>query len=103
MTPAGNGVGRADREELQRVIALVADWPATMRQVFTLRKVYEQRPAEIARTLGLSDREVEQYLIDAALACARACGRHFAHSATDVSAAARRLYSLRAQPAGGAL
>ena len=61
---------RADREELQRVIDLVADWPTPMRQVFTLRKVYECTAREIARALDLSDHEVEQCLIAAALACA---------------------------------
>jgi hypothetical protein len=62
---AGNNVGRADR----RVRALVAGWPTAMRQVFTLRKVYEQSPAEIARTLGLSESDVERHRVQAALAC----------------------------------
>src|SRR6202043_2586233 len=59
-----NGVGRADR----RLIARVAAWPPRMRQVFTLRKVYEQSPPDIARRLGLSEAEVERCLIAAALA-----------------------------------
>jgi DNA-directed RNA polymerase specialized sigma24 family protein len=33
-----------------------------MRQVFTLRKVYEQNPQQIAATLGLSEHEVERCL-----------------------------------------
>jgi hypothetical protein len=52
------------------VIALVAGWPDRMRQVFTLRKVYGLHPRSVARRLGLSDAEVERYLIAAALACA---------------------------------
>jgi hypothetical protein len=46
-----------------------------MRSVFTLRKVYETAPPDIARTLGLT--EVKRHLITAALAC----GRHFADPA----------------------
>jgi hypothetical protein len=71
---AGNNVGRADRQHRADreadLIARVAGWPATMRQVFTLRKVYGQSPDEIARTLNLSASAVEQHLIAAVLACA---------------------------------
>jgi len=60
----------ADPDDVQRLIARVADWPTPMRQVFTLRKVYGLHPRSIARRLGLSDAEVERALIAAALACA---------------------------------
>jgi DNA-directed RNA polymerase specialized sigma24 family protein len=60
-----------EREELRRLIALAATFPAPMRQVFTLRKVYDHPVGHIARALSLSERDVEQYLIAAALACAR--------------------------------
>jgi DNA-directed RNA polymerase specialized sigma24 family protein len=67
---AGRGVGDdADPDDVQYLIARVADWPTPMRQVFTLRKVYGLRPRTIARTLGLSEHEVERCLIAAALAC----------------------------------
>jgi DNA-directed RNA polymerase specialized sigma24 family protein len=68
MTRVGNSVGRdvGDAD----LIALVAGWPTRMRQVFTLRKVYDLPPSDIARRLGLSDGEVERCLIAAALACA---------------------------------
>jgi hypothetical protein len=72
---AGRGVGDdADPDDVQHLIARVAGWPTPMRQVFTLRKVYGLRPRTIARTLGLSEHEVERCLIAAALACSR----HFA-------------------------
>jgi DNA-directed RNA polymerase specialized sigma24 family protein len=48
-----------------------------MRRAFTLRKVYEMAPPDIAGTLGLTEAEVERHLITAALAC----GRHFADPA----------------------
>jgi hypothetical protein len=46
----------------------------SMRRVFTFRKIYEMAPPDIVRTLGLTEAEVERYLIAAALAC----GQHFA-------------------------
>jgi hypothetical protein len=46
----------------------------SMRRVFTFRKIYEMAPPDIVRTLGLTEAEVERYLIAATLAC----GQHFA-------------------------
>jgi DNA-directed RNA polymerase specialized sigma24 family protein len=54
--------------ELRHLVARVATWPAPMRQVFTLRKVYGLAPPQIARRLGLTDAQVERHLIAAALA-----------------------------------
>jgi DNA-directed RNA polymerase specialized sigma24 family protein len=65
-------VAGTDRE-LRRLRLQIAAWPERMRQVFTLRKVYGLHPRSIARRLGLSEHEVEQDLIGAALACA-GCG-----------------------------
>jgi DNA-directed RNA polymerase specialized sigma24 family protein len=78
--PAGT-----DRE-LRRLRLQIAAWPERMRQVFTLRKVYDLSPRDIARRLELSNAEVEHYLIAAALACAGACRRHLTDPDTDVSA-----------------
>jgi DNA-directed RNA polymerase specialized sigma24 family protein len=61
----------AEGDELRRLIALAARFPAPQRQVFTLRKVYGLRPGAIAQALALTDAEVERHLIAAALACAR--------------------------------
>jgi Sigma-70, region 4 len=61
-----------DSHDLTRLTAGVATLPAVTRQVFTLRKVYGLRAAEIAHALELSDAAVEQHLITAARACARA-------------------------------
>jgi DNA-directed RNA polymerase specialized sigma24 family protein len=60
----------AVRDELRALAQQVAQWPTSMRQVFTLRKVYGLRPGDIARRLGLTELDVEQQLIQAALACA---------------------------------
>ena len=85
---AGHGLGEdADPDDVQHLIARVADWPTPMREVFTLRKVYGLRPRTIARTLGLSEHEVERCLIAAALACSGTCRRHLTDPDTDASAA----------------
>ena len=68
---AGNSAGALDRNaQLRQLHARIAAWPKPVRQVFTLRKVYEFSPPEIVRALGLSDLEVETHLIAAARACA---------------------------------
>jgi DNA-directed RNA polymerase specialized sigma24 family protein len=63
----------ADRDELRRLIAVAARFPAPQRQVFTLRKVYGLHAGAIAQALNLSEAEVERCLIAATLACAREC------------------------------
>jgi DNA-directed RNA polymerase specialized sigma24 family protein len=78
--PAGT-----DRE-LRRLRLQIAAWPERMRQVFTLRKVYDLSPRDIARRLELSNAEVEHYLIAAALACSGACHSHLTDPDTGVSA-----------------
>jgi hypothetical protein len=57
-------------DDVRQLVALATDWPAPMRQVFTLRKVYGLCPSIIARRLSLPDEDVERHLIAAALACA---------------------------------
>jgi DNA-directed RNA polymerase specialized sigma24 family protein len=66
---------RPSDDDLQRLSRLAATWPATQRQVFTLRKVYGMRPPDIARRLGLTDAAVDRHLIAAALAV---CDRQLA-------------------------
>ena len=61
-------------EDLRALAQAVAGWPTSMRQVFTLRKVYGLAPPEIARRLGLTELDVERHLVAAALACAAGCG-----------------------------
>jgi DNA-directed RNA polymerase specialized sigma24 family protein len=67
---AGNHASLEDSDDLCRLVALAAGFPTPMRQVFTLRKVYDYPQCDIARMLGLSKQDVESDLIAAALACA---------------------------------
>ena len=62
----------ADRGEIARLCALTARLPADTRRVVTLRKVYELSVPDIAARLGLSAHDVEQHLVAAVLAFARA-------------------------------
>ena len=55
--------------ELVALARSVATWPTDQRRVFTLHKVYGLRPGDIARRLGLTESDVEQALVQAALAC----------------------------------
>jgi DNA-binding Xre family transcriptional regulator len=57
--------------ELVALVRSVATWPTAQRQVFTLRKVYDLAPLDIACRLNLTESEVEQALIQAVLACGR--------------------------------
>jgi DNA-directed RNA polymerase specialized sigma24 family protein len=47
-------------DDLQILVEAAALFPPTMRQAFTLRKVYGQSSAQIAQTLGLPEQEVER-------------------------------------------
>ncbi len=63
----------ADREsaELHRLALVAKHLPTVTRQVFTLRKVYECSPDDIASRLRLSPSQVEAHLIAAARACTK--------------------------------
>ena len=63
------------RDELKRLRAIVAALPTQQRRVFTLRKVYDLSPGEIAERLGLSVSTVEKHLVKAVRACAEALER----------------------------
>jgi DNA-directed RNA polymerase specialized sigma24 family protein len=67
---ARNNASLEDGDDLYRLVALAAGFPTPMRQVFTLRKVYDYPPCDIARMLGRSKEDVESDLVAAALACA---------------------------------
>ena len=76
----------------QPLCALAARLPTDTRRVFTLRKVYDLSPSEIAARLELTAAQVEHHLITAALAC----GRHFADDIDSSESAARGHSAARA-------
>jgi DNA-directed RNA polymerase specialized sigma24 family protein len=69
--PAGQPPPAGPRER-RRLQAVVDQLPADTRRVFTLRKVYDLSVPDIAARLGLSVHEVEEHLVAAVLAFARA-------------------------------
>lgn len=65
----------ASREELKELQALVEGLPTMCRRVFTLRKVYDLSPAEIAEQLGISVSTVEKHLAKGLRICAEKLAR----------------------------
>ncbi|HWM70397.1 MAG TPA: sigma factor-like helix-turn-helix DNA-binding protein [Steroidobacteraceae bacterium] len=55
-----------------RLLSVVQQLPERCRQVFTLYKVYELTPAQVAQRLSISEEDVVHELKAAALACAAA-------------------------------
>lgn len=64
-----------DRDELRRLREAIAELPAQCRRVFTLRKVYDLSPREIAERLGLSVSTVEKHLVKGLRYCSDKLGR----------------------------
>jgi len=59
---AGADVQAADRQELQRTMAVIASLPATLRDVLILRTIEGQSQAETAAILKVSEKAVETRL-----------------------------------------
>lgn len=64
-----------DRDELRQLREAMADLPVQCRRVFTLRKVYDLSPGEIAERLGLSVSTVEKHLVKGLRYCSDRLGR----------------------------
>ena len=64
-----------DRDELRQLREAMAELPVQCRRVFTLRKVYDLSPGEIAEKLGLSVSTVEKHLVKGLRYCSDRLGR----------------------------
>lgn len=63
------------RDELRQLQAAIEELPSQCRKVFTLRKVYNLSPREIAERLGLSVSTVEKHLVKGLRYCSDKLGR----------------------------
>lgn len=63
------------RDEMEILIKVISELPPQCRQVFTLRKIYGLRHAEIAEQLSLSISTVEKHLAKGLAICSQALGR----------------------------
>jgi RNA polymerase sigma factor (sigma-70 family) len=63
------------RDELRLLQEAVAALPPQCRRVFTLRKVYDLSPGQIAEKLGLSVSTVEKHLVKGLRLCSDSLGR----------------------------
>ena len=63
------------RDELRRLMRIVAELPPQARRVFNLKRVYEMSTADIAEQLGLSVSTVEKHLTRALRICSERLGR----------------------------
>ena len=63
------------RDELRQLQQAIEELPAQCRKVFTLRKVYNLSPREIAEKLGLSVSTVEKHLVKGLRYCSDKLGR----------------------------
>lgn len=64
-----------DRDELTRVVRLISELPAKVREVFVLRRVQGLSQREIAERLGISENSVEKRVSQGIRALAAAFGR----------------------------
>jgi RNA polymerase sigma-70 factor (ECF subfamily) len=64
-----------DRDELRQLREVMAELPVQCRRVFTLRKIYDLSPREIAEKLGLSVSTVEKHLVKGLRYCSDRLGR----------------------------
>lgn len=65
----------ADRQELGRVAAHIAQLPAKCREAFTLRKVRGLSQREVARHMGISENTVEKHVAKGITTLMNAIGR----------------------------
>ena len=63
------------RDELRQLHQAIEELPAQCRKVFTLRKVYNLSPRDIAERLGLSVSTVEKHLVKGLRYCSDKLGR----------------------------
>lgn len=63
------------REELQSLARLVATLPPQCQRVFTLRKIYDLSPNQIAARLGISVSTMEKHLVKAVRICSEGLAR----------------------------
>ncbi len=63
------------RDELRQLQEAIAELPVQCRKVFTLRKVYNLSPRQIAERLGLSVSTVEKHLVKGLRYCSDRLGR----------------------------
>ena len=61
-TAAASDIQIADRRELERTMAAIAELPVNLRQVFVLRTIEGMSQTETAETLGIGDKAVETRL-----------------------------------------
>lgn len=52
----------ADRDELRRLVSVIATLPGKIREVFILRRVHGLSQRDVAKTLGLSESTVEKHM-----------------------------------------
>jgi RNA polymerase sigma factor (sigma-70 family) len=59
------------REQCERLLDAIASLPERQRHVFLLRKIDELSYGQIASRLGISEKTVQRYLVNAMLLCQR--------------------------------